>query len=801
MKGVRKHAFLLGTVRKLDNLNFQGTFPCRRKDLLRENALEKRRGISLPNDKIFVMSKTPRLTLRAFFLTLSLLLLTVISFIFNPRPAPNLSALLPLGEQYDVRILRDEWGVPHVFGVTDADAAFGLAYAHAEDDFQLIQQISLAARGTLATVYGPDAAPNDYMVQLLRIWDVVNEKYETDLTPETRALLQGYADGLNFYAAKHPDEVLPGLFPMSGIDLAAASVHRSPLFFGLDDVLGDLFAEERQSEVSGRPGEASVEEAEKMVGIQQIPSTSPAWDPNEIIGSNVFAAGPALTADGNTFLAVNSHQPWEGPVAWYEAHVHSEEGWDMTGGLFPGAPVIILGHNRDLGWGFTVNHPDLVDVYVLDINPDNENQYKFDGEWRDLEVRESPLDVKLIGNLIWPVKQEFLWSVYGPVVRQPHGTYAIRYAGTGRVDIFQQLYRMNKASNFDEWHDALADGGLPMFNVGYADRAGNVYYVYNGALPIRPEGWDWSLYLPGDTSANLWTDTLPFDDLPQVFNPPSGFIFNANSTPFQTTTGPGNPDPTAYAPPFGIETEMTNRALRGLELLGSAQNLTLDQFIQIKWDMQYSLQSDVARYRDQLLTADVGDDPHARAGLDVLRAWDLSTAPDRAGASIMVLTLAYLDQNYPPLSVSGFVGTDVPEEILVQSYQQAVETLVTHFGQVNVPWQVVNRLVRGETNLGLGGGPDIIHAVYGELQPNGTFRGVAGDGVIVIVAWDPAGNITAYSLHQYGSATDDPTSPHYADQAPLFVTRQLRPEWYAEADILAHLEREYRPGEEGSPLP
>ncbi|NUM48865.1 MAG: acylase [Anaerolineales bacterium] len=759
-------------------------------------------------------------SLRALFLPFALLLLTVIAYIFNPRPAPDLTALLPLGEQYDVRILRDEWGVPHVFGVTDADAAFGLAYAHAEDDFLLIQQITHAARGTLATVYGPDAAPNDYMVQLLRIWDVTNAQYETDLTPETRALLQGYADGLNFYAAKHPDEVLPGLFPISGIDLAAASVHRSPLFFGLDDVLGELFAEERQSEVSPRPGNSSSSyeippvlskngNSTEFIGTQRnfwelgIPFNSPQFLqvptnalPNEIIGSNVFAAGPALTADGNTFLAVNSHQPWEGPVAWYEAHVHSEEGWDMSGGLFPGAPVIILGHNRDLGWGFTVNHPDLVDVYVLDINPDNPNQYKFDGEWRDLEVRESPLDVKLIGNLIWPVKQEFLWSVYGPVVRQPHGTYAIRYAGTGRVDIFQQLYRMNKATNFDEWHDALADGGLPMFNVGYADKEGNVYYVYNGALPIRPEGWDWSLYLPGDTSANLWTDTLPFNDLPQVFNPPSGFVFNANSTPFQTTTGAGNPDPTAFAPSFGIETEMTNRALRGLELFGSAQNLTLDQFIQVKWDMQYSLQSDVARYRDQLLTADVGDDSNARAGIEVLRAWDLSTAPDRAGASLMVLTLAYLDQNYPSLSVSGFVGTEVPEEILVQSYQQAVETLVTHFGQVNVPWQVVNRLVRGDTNLGLGGGPDIIHAVYGELRDNGTFRGVAGDGVIVIVAWDPAGNITAYSLHQYGSATDDPTSPHYADQAPLFVTRQLRPEWYDEADIRAHLEREYRPGEE-----
>lgn len=782
------------------------------------------------------MPKTPSPTLRTFFLTLALLLIAIIAYIFNPRPAPNLTALLPLGDQYDVHILRDEWGVPHIFGVTDADAAFGLAYAHAEDDFLTIQQISLAARGTLATVYGPDAAPNDYMVQLLRIWDVTRAQYETDLTPETRAVLQGYADGLNFYAAKHPEEVLPGVFPMSGLDLAAASVHRSPLFFGLDGVLGDLFKDTRQSEVSPRPGEANLdamqtvsempENASELVGtignawelgiplrsykFLQTPTTSlspllqlartPAE--REIPGSNVFAAGSPITADGNTYLAVNSHQPWEGPVAWYEAHVHSEEGWDMTGGLFPGAPVIILGHNENLGWGFTVNHPDLVDVYVLDINPDNPNQYKFDGEWRDLEVRKAPLHVKLIGNLVWPVQQEFLWSVYGPVVRRDHGTYALHYAGYGRVDIFQQLYQMNKATNFEEWHTALANGGLPMFNVGYADKEGNVYYVYNAMLPIRQEGWDWSLYLPGDTSANLWTDTLPFAQLPQVLNPPSGFIFNANSTPFQATTGAGNPDPSAYSSTFGIETRMTNRALRGMELFGNARDLTLDQFIQIKWDMQYSLQSDVARYRDQILDVDIPSDPQFptgdefRTGQEVLRKWNITTSPEESGASLMVLTLQCLNEIYPPLNVSSLVGVDVPTDLLVECYQGAVYSLVTHFGSVEVPWGNVNRLVRGDVNLGVGGGPDIIHAVYGELQENGTFRGVAGDGVIVIAAWDAAGNVTAYSLHQYGSATDDPTSPHYADQAPLFVSRILRPEWFTETEIRAHLEREYRPGEE-----
>ncbi|MBT3669582.1 MAG: hypothetical protein HOF10_13370 [Chloroflexi bacterium] len=193
---------------------------------------------------------------------------------------------------------------------------------------------------------------------------------------------------------------------------------------------------------------------------------------------------PSRTEDGSTFFAVNSHQPWEGPVTWYEAHLHSEENWNVTGALFPGAPAVIQGHNEVLSWAFTVNDPDLTDIYVLEINPDNENQYLFDGNWLDFEIREVPIKVKLIGNLKVTVKQEALWSVFGPTIRQDHGAYAIRYSGFGRVDIFQQLVDLNKSANFEEWQTAMYSGALPTFNVGYADNQGNIYFLYNANLPI-----------------------------------------------------------------------------------------------------------------------------------------------------------------------------------------------------------------------------------------------------------------------------------------------------------------------------
>ncbi len=721
-----------------------------------------------------------RIPWKRVFTLLVLLLVGAAGYIFWPQSV-DLAYLAASGDGYDVRILRDTWGVPHIFGKTDRDVAYGLAYAHSEDDFLTIQQSLAAARGQLAAVYGKDAAPNDYMVHLLRIWDVVEAKYESDLSPATKALVEAYADGLNHYAALHPDEVLaPGLFPVTGRDIVAGSVHKSPLFFGVEKTLGDLFKDERQEEVSPRPT-----------------SQSHAFDTR--FGSNTISVGPSRTSDGSTYLAVNSHQPWEGPVTWYEAHVHSDEGWDMTGALFPGVPVIIHGHNRNLGWAFTVNSPDLTDVYVLEINPENRDQYRFDGQWLDLEVRTAPIKVKLLGRLAWTFKRDVLWSVYGPVIRQDHGTYAIRYAGMGRVDIYEQLYEMNKAADFKEWQEAVRVGALPTFNIGYADGEGNIYYLYNGQIPMRTEGYDWSLYLPGDTSETLWTDYLPFDQLPQVLNPPSGFLQNANSTPFHATLGQGNPEPNDFSITLGIEGKMTNRALRALELFGADASITFQEFMTYKYDMAYSAESDVALYVEMILNAPLPTDPDVREGVEILRSWDLRTDPENTGAALMILTLHYLNEADADIKPSALVGGEVGSSELLESFTRAVRTLKEEHGRLDVPWSQVNRLRRGKVDVGLGGGPDTLHAIYGELRKDGRFNGFVGDSYVLLAAWDADGRVRSFSIHQYGSATLDENSPHYADQAPLFARRELKPVWFDETDIRANLERVYRPGEEIEP--
>ena len=691
--------------------------------------------------------------------------------------------------EYQVRILRDTWGVPHIFGKTDADVAYGLAYAHADDDFETIQKNLLASRGKLAAVFDKDLAPNDYMVQLFKIWDVVNSSYKSDLSKETRAICEAYAAGLNQYAREHPDDILAVVYPVTGKDVVAGFVHKIPLFFGTHLVLQELYEEERKQEISEKTSQPTSFIPKFQFGNENDNAIN-AY--NNTIGSNAFAVSPNRSANGETFLAINSHQPWEGPVAWYEVHLHSEEGWDMVGGVFPGAPVILHGHNRNLGWAHTVNWPDLVDVYVLEINPDNPNQYRFGGEWRELEIRSVPIKVKLLGPFYWTFEREALWSVHGPVVRQPHGTYAIRFSGFGEIRQVEQWFRMNKANNFAEWQQAVQINALPMFNTVYADREGNIYYLYNGQLPVRAEGYDWSKYLPGNTSETLWGNYLAFEKLPQVFNPESGFVQNCNSSPFQTTTGEENPSADEYSTTFRIEKSMSNRALRALELFGTDDSISEAEFYQYKFDMAYSEKSTVAEYIETILQTALPDTPSVREILAHLKSWDLRTNPDNPGAALPILA-------FQPFLKFGQYQKGIADSLLVESLLLSAKELKAAYGRLDVPWKEVNRLIRGDVNLGLGGGPDVLHAVQGDKAARGRLRGKTGDSYILMVTWDKNGDVHSQSIHQFGSATLDTASPHYADQAPLFVERKLKPVWMDEADIRANLEREYFPGKEMLP--
>jgi len=689
--------------------------------------------------------------------------------------------------KYDVRVLRDTWGIPHVFGKTDPDTAYGLAYAHCEDDFKTIQEAFIAGRALGGVNGGPDAAAIDYVVHLLGVWDLVNAKYDTDLSPETRALCEAYAAGVNRYAEQHPDQVImPEVMPMTGKDVVAGFVFKGPFFFGLDNAILELFGDERKREISLKRAALDFDDAEAFALAGDF------LRKGEEIGSNTIGVSNKRSADGGTYLAINSHQPYTGPVAWYEAHLVSEDGWDMYGGLFPGMPVIAHGHNRHLGWAHTVNGPDLVDVYVLEMNPDNPDQYKFDGKWLDLEKKEVTLKAKLSesSKMTMNVRREVLRSVHGPVVRAKHGVYAIRYAGMGDIRQVEQWYRMNKAKSMDEWMDAVRMQANASLNIGYADDKGNILYLYNAKMPLRVAGYDYRQYLPGDTSELVWDEFLPFDDLPMVLNPPSGFFQNCNATPFHATVGPGNPDPETFAPEMGIEKHQSNRSLRALELFSADESITWDEFLNYKYDMHYSKDSTMAQSIAALVAyADANPSAVDKDAIALLRGWNLECRPDSTAAALAVMTVNGL--------VKGFNDGVPTGEALAKQLSATMDQLKTHFGRIDPPWSEVNRVVHGPADHGIGGGPDILHAVYGKKdEATGRLHGQAGDTLVIMARWDKAGQVHSEAIHQFGSATSIESSPHYADQVPLFVERKLRPVWLDEAEIRKNLEREYRPGQE-----
>jgi len=673
--------------------------------------------------------------------------------------APARSALIARAAQYHARIQRDHFGVPHISGPTDPDVAFGFGFAHSEDDFATLQEAVLTSRGHLASVEGRKGAITDYLVQLLKVRQTVASQYDTVLPADTRAVLEAYADGINYYAALHPEKAAAGVLPVTGHDVAEGFVFRTPFFYGLDHVIGDILA--------------------PAAKVNQVAMTG-----SLPIGSNGIAVAASKSADGATRLLVNSHQPYTGSVAWYEAVLDSGQGWHVAGGFFPGSPFMLHGHNAHLGWANTVNDPSLSTVYRLVINPANPDQYRLDGQWKNFEKGDAAIRVKLWGPLIWTVHRPLLWSDHGPVFKTDHGVFAVRYAGMGEARQTLQYQRLDKATNRDEWLAAMRLQALPSINYIYADETGNIGYVYNGQFPARTEGRDWTGVQPGDRSDLIWHGYLPFERVPQIWNPKSGYVFNSNNTPFQATGAEDALKPADFSPTMGIQTNMTNRAYRAQETFGADPAITADAFRTYKFDIAYSARSDIAKEIAEVVKVDPGADKDLAAAQALLKGWDRRTNVGSRAAALAVL-----------MGVEAAHADSHPDVPPIDALHHAITTLKSHFGRIDPEWGQLNRIRRGTIDLPIDGGPDTYRAVYGAPQKDGTLTAQAGDTFIMFVAWDKAGALSSQSIHQFGSATLDTHSPHYADQTPLFVAMKTKPVLFTQSQLAGNVEADYRPGD------
>jgi len=707
--------------------------------------------------------------LRPIVIFFLLALMTGVLILRTPKAQKlNENEIFASASKYDARIIRDNYGVPHIFGETDADATFGFGYAHAEDDWETIQDVLISARGMSSQYKGRATVATDYLFDLFKVKEAVERKYDTHINTDTKAVITAYADAINLFGLENKDRVLDGVLPVTEADIVAGFTWATPFFYRLDGQLEDLFNSENKPEVSPWQQQSNMNL------------------PEAVRGSNGFAIAPIRSDDKHTRLIVNSHQPMNGPYAWYEAHVVSKN-MNFAGATFPGTPILVQGVSPDLGWTQTVNAPDLVDIYSLEVdNVKRPTKYKLDGKWNKFEKSWSTFRVKLWGPFSFPIIKSIIWSAHGPVLKTPTGVYAIRFSGLQEVGAIQQWYDMSKAKNMDEWKKAISQNGVLSFNITYADKEGNIGEVYNARMPKRIEGVDWTKHLPGNTSELIWDEYLSTDKLPQLWNPSCGWLFSANSTPFKITDPVCNNNRSDYSNTMGIEERFTNRARRSLALFGSDSEISESDLLNYRADTFYNTESELMNLV-QFLVNTVNDDPLVIEAQQVLNEWDGDTKKESRGAALAVIT------GMRTLGYEYIKNEQDPIEMLIKTAKELKE----RYGRIDPKWGEINRIQRGDYDLPLDGAPDILRAIYADrdgISKNGVMNAFAGDTHIMYADWDTEGVLDLKSIHQYGSATLDSSSEHYDDQVEMFTNGEYKTMPMYLEDVIKVKTRDYRPG-------
>ena len=667
------------------------------------------------------------------------------------------SAVIAQINPANITIARDSFGVPHIFAPTDPEVAYGLAWAHAEDDFATLQLMILSGKAKMASALGKQGAQADYVVNLLRCRQLVEDQWNT-LSPDFIKLVDGYVQGLNEYAKSHPEAIkYKKAFPFNNKEYLAAGIFSLSIFCGVDRTLPKILG----GKVGTIPGFSSE-------------------------GSNAFAFHPSKTTTGEAFLAINAHQPIEGPVAFYEAHLQSEQGWNILGGLFPGACLVFHGTNENLGWAHTVNSPDIIDIYQLQMNPANNNQYKFDGEWFELEVRKAKIKIKGIPIAI---SKKVYWSKYGATVKTKNGVFSMRLPANMDCKALEEWYRMNKARNYTEFYKAVSMTSLPMFNIVYADRHDTIFYISNAKLPLRnPDpAYNWKGTLPGNTSATLWTKFKPVAELPQYTNPASGFLFNTNHSPFLATDEKSNLNAIRYDLKDGFETYHNNRSARVTELMKGVGKMDYEHFKKIKFDRQYPEQFVFPYGIDSLINLSIAEYPLLKEVITQLQHWDHRAVVNSKGAAVFLLAYEYISKQ-----LNNSPSRELTKAESVETYQYINDYMLTNFGTVDLTLGDIQKLARGKDARPGDGLPDILAAAYSKPYLNGTRNITTGDAYICFVRYPKTGLPIIESINTFG-ASQLPNSPHYKDQMTMFQNQQTKHMSLDKKEVLQYAEKIYHP--------
>jgi acyl-homoserine lactone acylase PvdQ len=648
----------------------------------------------------------------------------------------------------EVLIQRDRWGVPHIYGQSMQAVAFGDGYVQAEDHLDPMLRLFLMARGELSRVEGASAAAAD-LTERTFMHREITERTWSAVPQATRDYYQAFADGINRYMETHAQEKQPWYWKVEAQDIAT-------------------YLRYTVMRYSFRVA------ASKLGG----PAATP---PGE--GSNAYAISASRSATGHAMLHGDPHLPWSGENRMgYEVHLKSPE-IDIAGTGFFGEPIPLIGHNADVAWTATNNAANTADVFEEKIDPKDPDRYlDSDGQWKRMQKRTIHMDVRQADGSMKSVEKVLRYTRRGPYMEVRGHGYSIAIARWRDFpDVLTGSILRAKARNVDDFRAALAQYPLDKWNLIYADRQGNIFYVDNGVFPKRGAGYDYNKPVPGWEPGAQWNGYFQFRELPQFTNPPNGVIVQCNNSPYSTAQ-PAVLDPANFSPYLAHSAEVTNipksRAERAFELFEPHPKVSWEDFRQAALDLKVL---HAQPYLQAILEASDGqDDPDLREVHAILKSWDGNATLDSRALPI----LEHWERLAMP-QIRRLKGPPGREQSLA-ILKQAVAEMKQLYGKIPVKLADVQYFSRGKDYPVPG--HDSLFATQSAYK-EGKWRVNGGSSWLMLIEFSTP--LKVFTIAPLGES-DNPSSPHFADQSAMFSRQEMKPFPFTDGEVKSLLESSYR---------
>ncbi|MEE4244017.1 MAG: penicillin acylase family protein [Kangiellaceae bacterium] len=688
-----------------------------------------------------------------------------------------------------VSIIRDDYGVPHIYGKTDADAVFGMLYAQAEDDFPRVERNYIWAIGRLAEVEGESALYSDLRARLYMTVDQAKAAYNS--APRwLQELCIAFADGLNYYLATHP-EVTPKLITQFEPWM--------PMFFFEGSIGGDI----EQIPLAGIKAFYSADENMPAQAIEQL--TQQATD--EPSGSNGFAIAGKLTESGNLLLLINPH------TSFYfrgEIHVVSEQGLNAYGAVTWGQFFVYQGFNQHNGWMHTSTYADFKDEFIEEVfSKDGKLFYRYGDEQRPVEVSEVTLKFKTDNGL----KQQtfpMYRTHHGPITHKIDNKWVATKINWDPVNALKQSFIRTKTKDHDEFREMMRIKTNSSNNTVYADSSGNIAYYHGNFMPKRSLDFDYSKPVDGSNPATDWQGLHTVEETITLLNPDNGWIQNCNSTPF---TAAAEFSPKAQDYPAYMAPEPENyRGVHAIKVLTGAKDLTIDKLIDLAYDPYLPA---FAEFIPSLVKAFDGAeqiDAETKQAVEQLRQWNYQVAADSIAMTLAhfyglnLIQNAEYDRSLGRMARIKYFANRLTGAEHIRLFKETLSQLTNDFGDWRQPWSEVNRFQRlnGDINLPFDDdkpsvGVNMASGLWGSLAAYGAQRyntkklyGYRGNSFVAAVEFGD--KVKAKTLLA-GGQSGNPKSKHFLDQLDNYLNAEFKDVAYYKEDVIKKKVIEYHPGE------